>query len=373
MKNIRFLTVVIFAAALLLNACNFPLFNVEKTTQVPAAQLALPTETAGPVCPDITAYGKIYDHWPSGFELVSTNPELTWFYASANGNLDSAEAWANECKPDSYTVYLSTGPDFDDEIAIEVTNPSISADITKLTMEWTIPGGLEPMKVYRWAVVGHANGFDLESWKIADLHDDSVWPPLNTVNMTYKRCTFRTGPECLSGQIAVPTLVYPPNGEVLDTLTPILTWQVDTCMPVVFEVEISTTPSFADPQYYVDPSLGKDYTWTSQRNYPYAAVDYALRDCTKYYWRVQGGIIAEGVGNGELGAFSQANYFFVNLGQCPTPTPTRVPPTLTPLPTETPQPFSCDGLSDGACAAHADECKWVFSVTHPGPGYCTDK
>jgi hypothetical protein len=372
MKNIRFLSVVILAAMMLLNACNFPLLNVEKTTPVPNAQLALPTETSAPICPDISSYGKLYDHWPGGFELVSTTPELTWFYTPAISSPNGVQNWANECVPDSYTVYLSTGPDFTDEIAIPVTNPVVYPDPTKLTLEWTIPGGLEPMKVYRWTVIGYAHGTPLNEWRIADLHDDSIWPPLNTVNMTYKRCTFRTGPECASGQIDTPLLTYPVPGEVLNTLTPILLWEVDSCMPRIFLVQISTTPEFLDPQFYVNPGAGGDYTWTSQRNYPYAAVNYALRDCTKYYWRVQGGIFTSG-GDGEWGAYSEVRSFSVDLGHCPTPTATLVPPTHTPTPTETPKPFTCAGLSHDGCTNHSDKCEWYQPVSSFNPPYCRAK
>jgi hypothetical protein len=373
MKNIRFLSVVILFTLLVINACSAPPSSPDQSIEMPEEASA--SENPAPVCPDISAYGKIYDHWPSGFKLVTTNPELTWFYSSPGGNLTNVEEWANKCKPDSYTIYLSTGPDFDDEIVIDVVDPVITSDITKLTMEWTIPGGLEPMKVYRWAVVGHAGGLNLEEWKIADLHDDSVWPPLNTVNMAYKRCTFRTGPECASGQIEVPTLTYPVDGQTIDTLTPIITWDVAGCMPLVFMGEISTTSSFANPQPYIDTSLPGDYTWQQQRNYTYAAINYALRDCTKYYWRVQGGIGEGGaLGPREWGSFSSSETFFVNLGQCPTPTPTAIPPTRTPTPTETPEPFSCEGLGMDACNAHSNVCEWVVPPpTQFKPAYCTGK
>lgn len=378
MKDFRFLSVVIITALMLINACNFPLVSTVTTSNTPEPATAFATETSNPNCPDISSYGRIYDHWPSGFKLVSTAPELTWFYTSAHGNLANADAWANECVPESYTVYLSTGPDFADVITYEVTDPVITADPTKLTIEWTIPGGLESMKVYRWMVVGHTNGLVIEEWKINDIHNDELWPPLNTVNMAYKRCTFRTGPECTSGQIDIPLLVFPTNGTVINSLNPILLWNIDSCMPLVFMLQISTTPDFIDPQFSVDPSLGGDYTWQSQRNYPYALVNYALRDCTKYYWRVQGGIGEGGAGGyREWGAFSEIDSFFVDMNNaCPTPTPTftPIPPTKTPTLTMTPKPVVCAGLGHNACLRLSDKCVWVLDMTHlPAGGYCKAK
>jgi hypothetical protein len=388
MRNTRFLLPALVTCTVVLASCNFPLLQSSKSSAphteslfsaptIPPALLAgLPTELPTPVptpdCPDRASFGKIYTHLPSDFEVVSASPELTWFYTSANGNPGSVEAWANECVPEAYTVYFSTGPDFEDEIVVPVTDPEVVADSGKLTMNWTIPTSLEVMKVYRWAVVGHANGFDIEGWRIADLHDDAIWPPINNVNMTYKRCVFRTGPECAAGQIGVPTLTTPSNGEVIQTLNPILTWDVSSCMPTVFWLEISTLPTFDNPQFSVYPIPTGDYTKQTQRNFPSAYIDYTLRDCTKYYWRVKGGGYSNG---GEWGNYSEVGTFSVNLGQCPTPTPTRVPATKTPTPTSspTPVPVTCEGLTMAECGSYPSLCKWVFPVTHVGPGACKPK
>jgi hypothetical protein len=377
MKTFRFLSVVIVTAALLVNACDAPLTSIDIATPTPEEEPALPTVTIGPVCSDATAFGRIYDHWPSGFQIVPLTPELTWFYSPGSGYPNGVTNWADVCTPQSYTIYLSTGPDFDDEIVFEVPAPVVFTDPTKLTLETSITSGLEPLKVYRWMAVGHYNDLVLESWKIADIHNDNIWPPRNTVNMTYKRCTFRTGPECPSGQIDVPILLSPANGEVLQTLTPKLLWDVDTCMPLVFMVEISTTADFANPQPYVAPSQPGDYTKITQRNYPYAYIDYTLRDCTKFYWRIKGGIDINN--SREWGAYSEVGTFYVDFGQCPTPTPTATAtrqPTLTstptnpPKPTSTPKPFTCTGLSQESCLAHADKCIWYVPLSHPESPYC---
>ena len=378
MKRTRFLLSISLSSILFLSSCNLPLSqgDANKLT-TPDFLFALPEITATtqptvippPVCPDASAFGRIYSNWPNLFKIMSTTPEFTWFYGSANGNPGSVEAWAYECVPESYILYLSTGPDFEDEIIVPVSNASVVADSTKLTMKWTLTTPLEPLKVYRWAVVGHANGMTLEDWKIADIHDDAIWPPINTVNMTYTRTTFRTGPECAVGQIPVPTLTTPINGDVIQTLNPILVWEVSSCMPLVFWLQISTQPTFENPEDYVDPSLPGDYTRQSQRNYPYAFIDYTLRDCTRFYWHVRGGGIP---GSQDWGNYSDEGMFTVNLGQCPTPTPIYVPPASTPTPTSVP-PIVCAGLNMTDCNNNSSQCKWTFPITHAGPGYCVQK
>jgi hypothetical protein len=283
----------------------------------------------------------------------------------------SVEAWDYECVPESYTLYLSSGPDFEDEIVVPIANASVVADPTKLTMKWTLNTPLEPMKVYRWAVVGHANGMTLDDWKIADIHDNAIWPPINTTNMTYPRTVFRTGPVCAVGQIPVPTLTVPSYGEVIQTLTPRLEWVGESCMPLVFWLEISTKPTYDNPQFYFDTSLPGDYTIQTQRNYPYAYIDYTLRDCTKYYWHVRGGGLP---GSQDWGNYSNEGMFTVNLGQCPTPTPVYVPPTSTPIPTSTTAPaVTCAGLSMTDCNNNSSQCKWTFPISYAGPSFCVQK
>jgi hypothetical protein len=378
MKRTDFLLPLVLASIICFSACTFPSPRYTKySASTPAfaaelPQIAVATQTAtlpAPVCPDASAFGKIYSHWPNLFTLTSTTPKFTWFYGRPAG---SVKPWASECVPESYTLIISTGPDFEDEIIVPVTNPSVVADPTKLTMEWTLEKALQPVKVYRWVVIGHANGMTLEEWKIADIHNDALWPPLNSVNMTYKRTTFRTGPECAPGQIPVPILTSPLTGDVIQTLNPILTWEAGTCMPIVFWIEISTQPTFGNPQFSVDPSLPGDYTSQSQRNYPYASINYTLRDCTRYYWHVKGGgeIINQAR---EWGSYSDTGMFNVDLGQCPAPTPSYVPPANTATPTNVPA-VVCAGLTPADCNKYPGQCKWVWPPpTIRGPGSCQSK
>ena len=311
------------------------------------------TQTAQPGCPSISSYGRISEHWPSEFKITSTMPTFTWFYSAAGGSPGSVDAWANECVPQSYSLHLSTGPDFSDEIVYQITNPSVVPDPTKLTMEWTLPTPLDPVEVYRWFIVGHAGGIDIGADRLPYLHLHDWWPPLST----YYRSVFRSGPECAATQIEVPTLIAPAVGEIIQTLNPELRWEVSSCWPLVFVVEISTTPDFDDPEWYVDPSIPGDYTDMTQTNYPWLNVEYILRDCTRYYWRVIGGV---GQGNAAdprvWGTYSETRSFTVSSSSCPAPTVTLQ--------------VNCADLSQAACVDNP-QCEWVGGLTNFPR--CTDK
>lgn len=396
MKNRLFLHITAVSLVILITSCNFPItcqcelvkptLDIIDTIPLEVLEIQItktPTPLPTPICPDVSSFGKIYDHWPSDFKLVDTSPNFTWFYTSNSIDPNSSLIWSEVCVPESYTFYFSTGPDFEDEIVVNVTNPSVVPDPTKLNLNWTLPIALEPMKVYRWITIGHYQGIELEGWKIPDMHNDEIWPPINNVNMSYKRCVFRTGPECTVGNIDVPLLTNPNYGDVLDTLNPTLEWSLDSCMPLVFSLEISTSAAFENPQNSVDPSLPGDYTKITQRNYNYAYIEYTLRDCTQYFWRVKGGIGYAYPGDPlprQYGAFSDTGMFYVNTGHCPTPTPTPIPPTKTPTPTLSPSStpssiaFSCIGLSQTDCENYPNQCKWIPPVfTHPSTGYCVSR
>jgi len=309
-----------------------------------------PTETG---CPSNTTYGRISEHWPAQFKITPTTPTFTWFYAAAGGEPGSVDAWAEECVPESYSLHLSSGPDFTDEIVFQITNPSVVPDPTKLTMEWSLSTPLDPLKTYRWFIVGHAGGIDIGADRLPKLHLHDWWPPLST----YYRSVFRTGPECSGSQIDVPTLITPAGGEIIQTLNPVLHWEVSSCMPLVFVVEISTTPNFEDPQWYVDPSIPGDYTDMTQTDAPVLNVEYILRDCTQYFWRVKGGIGQGHAGDPRVwGAYSDTHSFTVSSSSCPAPTPT--------------QPVNCTDLSESACVENS-QCEWVSGLTHFP--HCTDK
>jgi len=229
--------------------------------------------------------------------------------------------------------------------------------------------------VYRWFVIGHSGGMEVAGGPRARLHEDQLWPP----NSSYFKGVFRTGPERPSGGIEVPALVFPENCATLDTLNPTMLWDVDARMPLVFMVQFSTTPAFAGGMLLGTPPPVGDYSKQFQSNRPYLDVENILRDCTKFYWRVIPGIGEGGSGGSrEWGAPSETGSFYVNLGQCPTPTPTptRLPattPMLVPTLTPTPIPVVCQGLNQQQCLQYPQQCTWVPQFTMPGAGYCRDK
>jgi len=237
-------TIFLLASILLLTclaACtNLP---IQDPIVEPIAPLEIhpdtPTPTRSPLyCPSDASFGQVWEVWPKGFKIVDTTPTFNWTYSIRGLRLSSPDEWENYCVPDSYTLHLTTGPEYDDEIVIPVENPSIVLENTHIAMEWTLNQQLDPLKDYRWMMVGNYGDIVIDSWNLNHLHIDSWWPPLST----YFESVFRTGPECVSGDIPTPQLSYPSEGEVIGTLNPTITWAVDICMPPIFWVEISTMP-----------------------------------------------------------------------------------------------------------------------------------
>lgn len=360
------------ALTLCLVACDLPRATPTQTNEsidATETQTSIPAATQAPIsCPSAASYGQISEYWPSRFHIESTTPTFTWFYSIRGRNMSALEEWATICVPATYSIYLSTGPDYDDEFVIQVQDPSIDADITKLTMGWTSDVPLELNKDYRWYVVGHSGDITIDDWGLVHLHDDAWWPPRST----YFSGTFRTGLECEQGAISVPELNSPLDGAAINTVNPTLTWDINMCMPLVFKVEISTNPAFENFQSGVIPNLPQDYTVIRQSDYPWMYVEYILRDCTEYYWRVTGGIGEGGEGGyREWGTPSGVRTFHVDQGQCPTPTPTLVPTVVPVFPTDTPiivipptaVPVVCAGMDETQCKQHSQECEWVVPAT----------
>jgi hypothetical protein len=369
MKNIRFLFLVVLTAILLMNACDFPAAsNISKSNENKIVSSET-TDTPAPVCQTESDYGIITILNPGENAIVSTTPELAWQYTPEEVPEGGVHDWSEECVPTSYTIFLSTGPDFGDEIVLEVTDPVVTTGTDKLSMVWTIPNSLEFTKVYRWAVVGHANGFDLGNWTINNLHDESKWPPFAELHAEDEYSAFRTGPECAVGQIESPILTWPANDEKISTLSPTLTWVSGSCMPTLFYVEISTNHWFANPELDVNPEKHGDFTKKLQVNSLFAVIGNTLRNCADFKWRVKGGVL-DSEGNEKWGAFSEIGTIQVDLdGKCPTPTPK---PTFTPTPTVVPTTISCYYYSLKECGAQR-LCQVNTDSLNPNQWYCENK
>jgi hypothetical protein len=234
----------------------------------------------------------------------------------------------------------------------------------------------EPLMVYRWIVVGHFNGMDFGTDRIAELHNDFMWKPYN-IYSAVNRGIFRTGPMCGSGEVEIPTLLSPVNGDVTSSLKPELIWDTLNCLPTDYWIQISVLEDIQKQPPFFSSTDPADFTLLGISQY--AAFDIAsnkfypsLTDCTKYYWRVRGSIGNPAYGETrEFGLWSEPGWFFVNSGTCPTPTPTRVPPTRTPtlIPTITPNPITVNCsiyTSQETCASHST-CVWEDSGGDSGP------
>lgn len=359
-----------------LAACAAP--SVEAPIDEPAAATETPTGEAisaipTPYCPAAASYGMIEELEPSLLQIVSDSPLFTWYYTNGNLNFANLDMWDSVCTPETYTLHLSTGPEFSDEILLEVVEVSIVRDRVHLVGEGTINDSLEPLTVYRWLMEGHAGGYNVDDYWLYKLHaDSSSWYPRTR---TYTSI-FRTGPECTLDNISIPQLIYPEDGAIIQTLDPIGTWEVSECMPQNFYIEVSTLPTFDNPNEVepIDPHESGDYTARRQTKYPWFQMSYMLRDCTTLYWHVMG----ENTVNENTyvyGTSSEIRTFQVDTGQCPTATPTRtrIPVLPTKTPTATPPPTSvpvnCSTLTtEDQC--NAAGCTWYAggaAAPHCGP------
>jgi hypothetical protein len=389
MRRSFYILIVISLLLLSLTSCNLPIEIVQKTpdeSDMLAIEITLeptvtplPTIRPTPTCVDLGQFNRPFEHWPNGNMITSPNPTFTWFYTKGSLEIDTIDDWAYVCKPETYSIILSSGPDFTDEITLSVPADAmtITPDNTKLTITWASNVALEPLKTYRWFVVGHHGDLQIHDYRLTFLHSQA-W---NYVSDYYKN-VFRTGPECVSGSIDTPVLVFPADDETISIRQPMFTWNATSCMPLVFITQLSRNPNLQSLAPGFISYASADYTFYLQTNYSWLdmpRITYGgippLPDCTTYYWRVLGGI-----GDGTYvervwGEWSGIQSFFVNSGTCPTPTPTRIPPTKTPVPTNTPTPepsIDCGSIGDPTTCTNAG-CYWKPCQTFPGCGVCVNK
>ena len=354
----------------------------------PTSTIELPTSTATRTpasCPDAASFGYFTEIYPGSFQLMTTSPEFEWRYLFLSNSIPgSVEGWAEVCVPDSYTLYFSTGPDFSDEIPVQVGSPDLIFNPTYLAIRWVISPPLQPFTVYRWLATGHYGDLDLRSDhvvanKVPQLHSDSFWPP---TNMHRNIGVFITGPICEPPGTGIPILDLPADGEIATSLQPTFTWHVSDCMPDAFNINITritdpgTTPGCTNSNDPADFSMciNQQNPWLDMETYAYNPV--SLLDCSAYTWRVRPVVWINEVM--ESGEWSETRTFLVDSGACASPTPTFIPrlptatPTLVPVkPTDVPPQVVCAGLSKDECLTHSNECEWVEPATTSG--YCEAK
>jgi len=179
---------------------------------------------------------------PADFSVVaSLLPTLSWKYPDAG------------CHPKGYRIDLSPDQNFADT--------SLSGGTGNPSTDWSPGSNLQPGDEY--------------FWKVAAINDTTLGPA-----SVYRR--FFTGPYCDLATLAAPTLVWPANGETVNTTMPGLNWANGNsgCIPQGYGIHLSSDPAFADTTY--NGGTGNpDQTW-----YP----GHDLADCTTYYWLVFAGI-----------------------------------------------------------------------------------
>ncbi len=179
---------------------------------------------------------------PADFSVVaSLLPTLSWNYPDAG------------CHPKGYRIDLSPDQNFADT--------SLSGGTGNPSTDWSPGSNLQPGDEY--------------FWKVAAINDTTLGPA-----SVYRR--FFTGPYCDPAALAAPTLVWPADGETINTTMPGLHWANGNagCIPQGYGIHLSADPAFADTTH--NGGTGNpDQLW-----YP----GHDLADCTTYYWLVFAGI-----------------------------------------------------------------------------------
>ncbi len=254
---------------------------------------------------------------PDDFESAGTElPTLSW-------------SMPGDCDPGEYVIQLAKDRDMTVDV-LEVT-------LAHPTTVWTIPGPLENAVEYWWRVRA---GVDEGGGKVYGDYSD--------------RWRFYYGPTCDPAHQTEPVLVWPADGEMIDTVMPLLEWSYPYgpgCLPEGYRVDLSTDPGYADMGLH--GGTGNPST----RWFPGSD----LSDCTTYYWRIAPMVDIA------MGPYSDGRSFHVDiLGSCPS-----VPPSLggfvfhdlcaVPYSSDAPAPEGCVDLPGGGMAADG-----VYQDDEPG-------
>jgi hypothetical protein len=203
----------------------------------------------------------------------SLSPTLSW-----NSSDPSLPYPYDICVPHGYHVTLHMGASSTFDMGGDTYGPGMR--------EWTPASPLTPGSEYHWGVNAYRSGAD------GPYAGNRV---------------FFTGPVCATSALAAPTLHDPFNGEMVNTLMPMLIWDYpDPCVPQGYRIDLSTDSTFTDT------SLSGGTGNPSTRWFP----GEDLTDCSTYYWRVAP------INGTTLGPFSITRNFMVNVsGACLYPLP----------------------------------------------------
>ncbi|MBT3189341.1 MAG: hypothetical protein HN736_04210 [Anaerolineae bacterium] len=191
--------------------------------------------------------------------VTSSTPTLSVYYVALTAPQPSTNT---DCIPEETHFYLSTGPDYLDEIG------GFSP-----TQEWNVTVPLQPGKKYRWAAAGVSK---------------SIEGPLSPYDY------FIAGPICTVSQMIPATQLEPSDGSIVDTLLPTYKWEnQSSCTPFMYTVEWATKPfsiSFdSDGWLTTETKINEDIfnpvTSLSQSEHT------PLEDCETYYWRIRSSVL----------------------------------------------------------------------------------
>ncbi|MCD4753157.1 MAG: hypothetical protein K8R40_08810 [Anaerolineaceae bacterium] len=332
-------------------------------------------------CPDRAAFGYIDENVPARNVLVNYPIIFRWYYFAAEG---AAPDWSAVCVPTSFTLYLSPGPDYSTTVSYSITSRTPDNLVNLLMYSYNVHGWLQPHTSYRWIIVGHAGGVDIDEDQLPLFQDESAWKL--TGNNSLMSGQFQTGPACDPQLISSVNLLNPQDEAVLDTDTPYFQWDMPNCSSSAYWLSFDTDPLMASP----------DVGWVTGQE-GFLMFSGGLEPCTIYYWHVQAGLysVHYHLQNGNWATASEIRSFIIRSSDCPdaeavptaTPTATLTPtniPTRTPIPTQTPEPptrtpkppptpIVCSSYKDEkSCEEHGDVCCWYQPPTGGDP-YCKSK
>jgi hypothetical protein len=196
--------------------------------------------------------------WTGNYDIVSLNPALEW-------------SNPGPCIPDGYQVKLADLPDNAD--------PSLNGDVLDGAITtYTPPIQLLPARQYWW-------------------HVFSTYQGALSNNSNY--AAFFTEPECgLVADLLAPEIIWPIDGEVIDTLQPMFSYEQSLagCIPDHYLLNLQTIPDFSGVNLFGEIA------------FPATSVGPGtpLADCTMYYLKVAG------VQDGTPGPYSDVVSFFTD-------------------------------------------------------------
>jgi len=329
-------------------------------------------------CTNREAFGRLEENVPASNALVSDDYiHFRWYYFAAEG---AAPDWSTVCVPTTFTLYLSPAPSYNTTITYSIT-PTIVDDLGNiLRYSVDISNTLQPHTSYRWIVVGHVDGIDIDEDQLPLFQDESAWKRVDGLSLMHGQ--FQTGPECYLQTINPVTLLNPQDETALDTDTPYFQWDMPNCSSRAYWLTIDTDPLMASP----------DNGWVTGQE-GFLMFSGSLQPCIVYYWQVHAGLYSMNyhLSRGDWASASDIRSFIIRSADCPdaatiptaTPTAIIIPtaiPTQTPAPTKAPQttpkptkiplvtPIVCSNYTDQeSCEAH-DVCAWYQPSPSSGGG-----